>query len=953
MPPKKTRNRATLKNQTLFSMDVEAHSDNGFEQKDQEETVPKDNPKMEFDYHFSKPETHPFDEIEWQIREAIISNDKGETVFKQSDVEVPDFWSQLAINVVVSKYFHGPLGSNKRERSVKQLIDRVSRTISEWGKKDNYFAGEKDVEVFYKELTYLLANQYVSFNSPVWFNVGIEDKPQCSACFINSVQDNMQSILNLAKIEGMLFKYGSGTGTNLSSLRSSKENISGGGQASGPVSFMKGFDAFAGVIKSGGKTRRAAKMVILNADHPDIEEFIISKAHEEKKAWALIDAGYEGSINGEAYGSIFFQNANHSVRVSDEFMERAEDDLEWVTREVVTSKPVDRYRAKDLLRKIAEGTYICGDPGMQFDTTINDWHTCPNSARINASNPCSEYMFIDDTACNLASLNLMKFLNAEGEFDTEAFKKAVRTTITAMEIIVDNSSYPRKEISENSHIFRTLGLGYANLGALLMSQGLPYDSDEGREFAGVITSVMCGQAYLTSSELATVMGPFEEYEKNAEPMLRVIQKHRSAAYNLKKEIIPDYLFEESCKIWDAAYQSGKENGYRNAQVTVLAPTGTIAFMMDCDTTGVEPDIALVKIKNLVGGGVLRIVNQTVQNSLEKLQYDESSISEIINYINENYTIEGAPRLKEEHLPVFDCAFKPLNGERSIHYMGHVKMLAATQPFISGAISKTVNVPEEITVEDIMDIYLNAWKMRVKAIAIYRDNSKRTQPLSTAVEKTVKEYGRPYRRRLPDEREAITHKFSVGGHEGYITVGKYEDGSPGEIFIVMAKEGSVVSGLMDSFATAISMALQYGVPLKVLCNKFTHTRFEPSGLTNNPHIPMAKSITDYIFRWLATKFLSKEEQLKYMSPDLVEENNFTSNKDATKSKTKTTQNLTKEVENPATVSDEDGRRSSIRKHEQIVFEQTADAPNCPDCGSIMTRSGSCYRCIICGTTSGCS
>jgi len=751
MSKKKSPTQPDFKDDLLFPLKEEKGSANLDQVKSDKKSSRRTSRKMRFEHFFSKPDIHPFDEFEWEIREAMITNEKGEIVFKQSDVEVPEFWSQLATNVVVSKYFHGQLGTENRERSVRQLIDRVSRTITEWGKKDGYFASEKDAEVFYSELTYLLVNQYAAFNSPVWFNVGIEEKPQCSACFINSVEDNMASILELAKIEGMLFKYGSGTGTNLSTLRSSKERISGGGYASGPVSFMKGFDAFAGVIKSGGKTRRAAKMVILNVDHPDIMEFITCKANEEKKAWALIDAGYDGSINGEAYGSVFFQNANHSVRATDEFMRAVEEDREWVTREVLTGKPSNRYRARELLRQIAEGTYICGDPGMQFDTTINDWHTCPNSARINASNPCSEYMFIDNTACNLASLNLMKFLNEDDEFDIEAFRKATRVLITAMEIIVDNSSYPREEIAQNSHLFRTLGLGYANLGALLMSRGLPYDSDEGRTYAAAITSIMCGQAYLTSSELAEVMGPFEEFYKNREPMLRVIQKHRTAAYNLDKTNLPEELFKASCQVWDEAYQNGKKHGYRNAQVTVLAPTGTIAFMMDCDTTGVEPDIALVKYKKLVGGGLLKIVNQTVEKALKKLKYPETTIKNIINYIDENDTIEGAPGLKEEHLSIFDCAFKPKNGQRSIHYMGHVKMLAAVQPFISGAISKTVNVPENITVEEIMDIYMSAWKMGVKAIAIYRDNSKRTQPLSTAIKETVKEYGRPYRRRLPDER----------------------------------------------------------------------------------------------------------------------------------------------------------------------------------------------------------
>lgn len=910
--------------------------------------------KLKFNHIFSKSGLHPFEEIEWEKREALIVNEKEEVVFKQSDVEIPKFWSQLATNVVVSKYFHGQLGTNQRENSVKQLINRVSRTIADWGNSDGYFASKKHTETFYNELTYLLVNQYAAFNSPVWFNVGIEDKPQCSACFINAVEDTMGSILDLVKIEGMLFKYGSGTGTNLSTLRSSQESIAGGGIASGPVSFMKGFDAFAGVIKSGGKTRRAAKMVILNVEHPDVMDFINSKANEERKAWSLIDAGYDGSINGEAYGSIFFQNANHSVRVTDEFMNSIEEDLEWVTRGVNSGKPAQRYRARDIILKIAEGTHVCGDPGIQFDTTINDWHTCPNSDRINASNPCSEYMFIDNTACNLSSLNLMKFLDENDEFDVEKFRKAVRILITAMEIIVDNSSYPREEITHNSHLFRTLGLGYANLGALIMSRGLPYDSHEGRGYAAAITAVMTGEAYLASSELAQVVGPFEEYEKNSEAMLRVIQKHRSAAYDLKEDLLPEDLFKTACLVWDEAYQQGKEHGYRNAQVSVLAPTGTIAFLMDCDTTGVEPDIALVKYKKLVGGGQLKIVNQTVEKALKKLNYADSDILNIIDYLHNNETIEGAPSLKEEHLPVFDCAFKPINGERTIHHMGHVLMLSATQPFISGAISKTVNVPENISIEEIQNIYLEAWKGGLKAISIYRDNSKRTQPLSTMFDKAVKDHGRPYRRRLPDERRAITHKFSIGGHEGYITAGMYEDGSPGEIFIVMAKEGSAVSGLMDAFATAISMALQYGVPLKVLCNKFTHSRFEPSGFTNNPRIPFAKSIMDYIFRWLALKFLSRDEQLRFMSEEFVEDNEQIL-QDIEQDSGDTVPSLSVQINNSETPSDTQTNPiiSKPGKQETIVFKPSEDAGYCSECGSLMVRNGNCERCIECGTTSGCS
>ncbi len=953
MADQKTIKQKEVTDEMLLPLENEAAVTESDDPNPEQEQKVTGNNRMKFDHYFSRPDGHPFDDIEWEQREASITNEKGEIIFKQSDVEVPKFWTQLATNVVVSKYFHGQLGTEERETSVRQLINRVSRTIADWGQKDGYFASEQDQEIFYRELTSLLVNQHTAFNSPVWFNVGIEPKPQCSACFINSVEDRMESILNLVKIEGMLFKFGSGTGTNLSSLRSSRESIAGGGIASGPVSFMKGFDAFAGVIKSGGKTRRAAKMVILNVDHPDIMEFINSKANEEKKAWTLIDAGYDGSINGEAYGSIFFQNANHSIRVTDDFMEAVEEDLEWVTREVTTGKASGRYRAREILQNIAEGTHICGDPGMQFDTIINDWHTSPNSARINASNPCSEYMFIDDTACNLASLNLMKFLDENLEFDIESFRKAVRIMITAMEILVDNSSYPRDEIGKNSHLFRTLGLGYANLGALLMSRGLPYDSEEGRAYAGSITALMTGQAYMTSSELAEVKGSFEEYEKNREPMLRVIQKHRTASYNLESDYVPQNLLKSARDVWDAAYKSGKESGYRNAQVSVLAPTGTIAFMMDCDTTGVEPDIALVKYKKLVGGGLLKIVNQTVVKALKKLNYSEQEIKNIIEYIDAHDTIEGAPALKAEHLPVFDCAFKPINGERSIHYMGHVKMLGATQPFISGAISKTVNVPENITVDEIAEVYKEAWRLGLKAISIYRDNSKRTQPLSTHIGETIKEHGRPYRRRLPDERQSITHKFSISGHEGYITAGMYEDGSPGEIFIVMAKEGSAVSGLMDAFATAISMALQYGVPLKVLCDKFTHSRFEPSGFTNNPHIPFAKSIMDYLFRWLALKFLTREEQLRYMSEEFVEDNDRSIKETQPGATPPLTLFPTSDADETKKEEGKTATKSGVEQREKVVFQTQSDAPNCSECGSIMVRNGNCYKCIECGTTSGCS
>jgi ribonucleoside-diphosphate reductase alpha chain len=883
---------------------------------------------------FTTGARHPFDELTWERRSAVITNEKGEKVFEQKEVEAPATWSQMATNVVVSKYFNGKLGTPKRETSVRQLVDRVARTIRIWGEKGGYFATLDDANVFYEELVHLLVNQKMSFNSPVWFNTGIEGKPQCSACFINSVEDRMESILELAKTEGMLFKWGSGTGSNLSSLRSSKEKLSSGGTASGPVSFMRGYDAFAGVIKSGGKTRRAAKMVILNTDHPDIVEFINCKASEEKKAWVLIDAGYDGSFNGEAYNSIFFQNANHSVRITDDFMQAVLNDGAWQTRAVTTGEVLDTYKARDLMQQIAEAAWLCGDPGMQFDTTTNAWHTCPSSGRINASNPCSEYVFLDDTACNLASLNLMKFRKADGAFDVEAFKHAVHITILAQEIIVDNASYPTPAIGRKSHEFRTLGLGYANLGALLMAAGLPYDSDAGRAYAAAITALMCGQAYKTSALIASKLGPFPAFELNRKPMLGVIKKHGDHLSKIDRALISPELFQAAKKVWEDAYTLGSEYGYKNAQVTVLAPTGTIGFMMDCDTTGVEPDIALVKYKRLVGGGLMKIVNQTVPEALRKLGYAPAQTQAIIEYIDKNDTIEGAPGLKPEHLPVFDCAFKPANGSRSIHYAGHVKMMAAVQPFLSGAISKTVNMPNDVTPEDIANTYIEAWKLGLKAIAIYRDGCKRTQPLSTSLD-TPKTGGavaqppsaKPARRRLPDERHSITHKFSIAGHEGYITVGMYEDGTPGEIFIVMAKEGSVVSGLMDSFATAISLALQFGVPLHVLVRKFTHTRYEPSGFTINPQIPIAKSITDYIFRWLALKFLPEEEHSQVLADPTVDKSNGT---------TATSPAMTKVVD-----------------LERQIFESQSDAPPCPDCGSVMVRSGSCYKCVNCGGTSGCS
>jgi len=877
--------------------------------------------------------------VEWEIRSATIANDKGMVVFDQPQVEVPKLWSQMATNVVASKYFRGPLGTPSRERSVRQLIGRVANTVTSWGKADGYFASEEDAQTFSDELTHLLLYQKACFNSPVWFNCGIEEKPQCSACFILSVDDTMESILDWYRKEGIIFKGGSGSGVNLSKIRSAKEQLAGGGTASGPVSFMKAADASAGVIKSGGKTRRAAKMVILNVDHPDIVEFINCKVNEEKKAWALIEAGYDASLDGPAYGSVFFQNANNSVRVSGEFMKCVQEDLEWKTRYVTTGEVCETYKARDLLRMIAEGTYFCGDPGIQFDTTINDWHTCSNTGRINGSNPCSEYMHLDNSACNLASLNLLQFLRDDGVFDGESFRRAVDIMILAQDILVDNASYPTSTITSNARDFRELGLGYANLGALLMSLGLAYDSEAGRAYASAVTAIMTGEGYLQSVRMAEAKEPFAGFKVNRQPMLRVLEKHRTHAYKISSSHVPLDLLSVAREVWDLACEEGEKHGVRNSQISVLAPTGTIAFMMDCDTTGVEPDIALVKYKKLVGGGLLKIVNGTVPRSLKRLGYDSRQIQEIVEYIDEHETIEGAPHLKEEHQPIFDCAFKPAHGSRSIQYMGHVRMMGATQPFISGAISKTINMPTEVTVDEITQAYIESWKLGLKAVAIYRDGSKRTQPLNTSKEaekaqKAEATEPRTFRRRLPDERKSITHKFDIAGHEGYITVGMYEDGQPGEIFITMSKEGSTISGLMDSFATAISMALQYGVPLTVLVGKFSHTRFEPSGFTKNPDIPMAKSIMDYIFRWLAGKFLDRQAQMEVGLVQRAEP-----------------EPASKKVAQITPQTPRGGAPVSTVSRPVGLYQQ--DAPSCSDCGAIMIRCGACYKCMNCGSVSGCS
>jgi ribonucleoside-diphosphate reductase alpha chain len=1066
-------------------------------------------PGLAFDRHFTRPGISPYDEIVWELRDAVIQDFKGKTIFEQKNVEVPADWSMTATNIVASKYLHGLNGTDERESGVRALIIRVAESIRDWGIQGGYFTSPEAADTFYAELAHLLLNQKVAFNSPVWFNVGCDRlepnsdaqnwhwnphscavefsvtgyrKPQCSACFINSVQDSLDSILTLAKTEGMLFKWGSGAGSNLSNIRGSMETLSGGGTASGPLSFMRGFDAFAGVIKSGGKTRRAAKMVILNVDHPDINDFIQCKVKEEQKAWHLMQAGYDGSgPDSEAYSSIFFQNANNSVRVTDEFMRAVETDGTFVTRTVKERTPVNEFKARELMHNIAEATWQCGDPGMQFDSTINRWHTSKNSGRINASNPCSEYMFLDDSACNLASFNLLKFLTPGGQFDIPAYRHAIGIVTTAMEIIVDAAGYPTEMIAKNSHDYRPLGLGYANLGALLMAFGLPYDSDAGRDFAATLTSILCGDAYWQSSRIAESCpalgaatpltqqvhidgGACPGFYVNREPFLDVIRMHRAEVNNIGRSknssepfSVPqlDQLIEASRQAWDGALAHGEKHGYRNSQVTVLAPTGTIGFMMDCDTTGIEPDLALVKYKKLVGGGMIKIVNNTVPSALIKLGYSESEVNAIVSYIDATGTIEGAPAIKPEHLAVFDCSFKPSKGTRSISYMGHIKMMGATQPFLSGAISKTVNLPQDCSVDDIAEAYMESWRQGLKAVAIYRDNSKGTQPLNVTAQTDADKKGtrgtnavapvtagsieieeaviaakaaaaaaveaannkisalelqlrqiaeaamknsdsvdaqappRAVRHRLPAERASVTHKFGLAGHEGYITVGLYPNGQPGEIFIRMAKEGSTVSGLMDSFATAVSLALQHGVPLRVLCEKFAHTRFEPSGWTGNEQIGYAKSIMDYIFRWIQIRFLSGHQldlftglgpqasipvQGTVTSPEnavllsaatgpealnpATSRLNLAASEDSIYDRTPPQQGIAPDLsarsglESPDPSSFEDRGIYHASDAMKSMYDM-GDSPSCATCGAIMTRSGSCYRCMSCGSTSGCS
>jgi ribonucleoside-diphosphate reductase alpha chain len=1084
---------------------------------------------LTFSRRFSKPGVSPYDELQWELRTASITDNKGNTIFEQKEVEAPVDWSITATNIVASKYLHGQLGTPERETGVRQLVGRVVETIRDWGQAGGYFATPEDAAIFHDELAHMLLTQKVAFNSPVWFNVGCDrlepdaegqnwhwdpstggvrfsatgyHNPQCSACFINSVEDSMAGIMDLAKTEAMLFKFGSGTGTNFSSLRSSKEYVSGGGTASGPLSFMRGLDAFAGVIKSGGKTRRAAKMAILNAEHPDIVEFIECKAKEEAKAHTLIKSGYDGSgPDSEAFSSIFFQNANNSVRVSDEFMRAYEGDGDFSTYTVRDHEPAGTYKAREIMRKIAEATWLCGDPGMQFDTTINRWHTCKNTARINASNPCSEYMFLDNSACNLASFNLLKYVTPSGGFDIPAFRHSISVVITAMEILVDNSGYPTEAIAKNSHDYRPLGLGYANVGAMLMAFGLPYDSATGRDLAAALTAILCGQAYLQSAIIAATCAPLASvtpltasverqggacpgFYVNREPFLDVIRMHRAEVNNIGTSRLSgepfsmpllEALIDSSRECWDMALVYGERYGYRNSQTTVLAPTGTIGFMMDCDTMGIEPELALVKYKKLVGGGMIKIVNSTVPAGLFKLGYDNDQVNAIVSYIDATGTIEGAPGIKPEHLAVFDCSFKPVKGTRSIHYMGHVKMMAAAQPFLSGAISKTVNLPHEATVEDIAEAYAESWRRGIKAVAIYRDGSKGTQPLNTsmsssndakrepspldaagsrvlaqlalgqpaaeadvsaleakigekfevsakqvlaaaasfqeALEESAKSAAMPLltpsadlntaqdlngppravRHRLQDERASVTHKFSIAGHEGYITVGLYPTGQPGEIFIKMAKEGSTVSGLMDAFATSVSIALQHGVPLKVLCEKFAHTRFEPSGWTGNEQIGYAKSLMDYIFRWLHLRFLSGTQLTLFAgfapqtpqlpaSPTLIPDNEI--DEDAASSQNHLARLAEEVAKRLNQVSGNTGGPAGgggIPPETQASFAAASpthgptlqdrgiyhasdamreyydmgDAPSCSICGAIMVRNGSCYRCMSCGSTSGCS
>ena len=916
--------------------------------------------------HYTNADTHPFDQVEWERRDARISNWKtGEVAFEQLGVEFPLGWSLNATNIVAQKYFRGTPDTDEREWSLKQVADRVADTITDWGIRDGYFVSDEEAEAFRAELKFIIITQRAAFNSPVWFNIGVEGVPQqASACFILSVDDKMDSILNWYVEEGTIFKGGSGAGINLSRIRSSKEFLKGGGTASGPVSFMRGADASAGTIKSGGKTRRAAKMVILNVDHPDIEEFIWCKSREEKKARALRDAGFDMDLDGADITSIQYQNANNSVRVTDEFMQAVVDDTDWHLRAVHDGAIVKTIRARDLMRQISQATWECADPGMQFDTTINHWHTACNTGRINGSNPCSEYMHIDNSACNLASINLLRYLGEDGVFDIEAYKHTIEIMFTAQEILVGNADYPTVPIGDNSRKFRQLGLGYANLGALLMALGLPYDSDEGRALAGAITSLMTGHAYATSARTASRMGPFAGYAENSEHMLRVLGQHRAAAATIDEELVPPALLSAAQQSWDTACELAAEVGVRNSQASVLAPTGTIGLMMDCDTTGVEPDLGLVKMKKLVGGGTMSIVNQTIPRALTKLGYTDAQMDEIVAYINENMSILGAPHIKAEHIPVFACSM----GDNIIHYTGHIRMMGAVQPFISGAISKTVNMPEDVSVEEVEKIHIEAWQLGIKAVAIYRDNCKVAQPLSASkkdddeidpvagatevIERVVEKIVyQPIRQKLPRTRVSRTFEFRVADCKGFVTVGEYEDGRPGEIFVRVSKQGSTLAGIMDAFAISVSHGLQYGVPLRSFIEAFTGMRFEPAGMTDDPDIRIANSLMDYLFRRMAIEYLSPEERAELnilttserMQPTLpgVDEG------------IETRQGSEMPVDPPSIESVTTLLTETQTTMVREVKTTNHDAPMCMQCGVTMQRAGSCHACPSCGTTSGCS
>ncbi|MCW2925047.1 MAG: hypothetical protein JWM98_2451 [Thermoleophilia bacterium] len=897
---------------------------------------------------------HPFENVRWELRDAVLGN-PDKPVFEQRGIEFPADWSQNATNIVAQKYFRGKMNSPERERSVKTMVGRVADTITRWGREGGYFVSDEEAETFNHELSYLLVTQRMAFNSPVWFNCGHEDKPQCSACFILSVDDSMDDILEWIREEGLIFKGGSGSGVNLSKLRSSAEQLSKRVHASGPVSFMRGADASAGTIKSGGKTRRAAKMVVLNVDHPDIQEFIWCKSVEEEKARALAAAGFDMALDSPHWHSIQYQNANNSVRVNDEFMRAVVDDTEFSTRAVTTGEPVETFRARDLMQQMAEAAWKCADPGVQYDTTINDWHTTPKSGRINGSNPCSEYMHVDNSACNLASLNLLKYVDERGHFDIDAYEQAIDVTITAQEIIVGFSSYPTEKITENARRMRQLGIGYANLGALLMNEGLPYDSDEGRSWAGALTAVLTGRAYRQSARIAERLGAYEAYEENSEDHLRVMEQHRAAIGNIVQSVVPDHVMHSARRSWDEAIELGKEHGYRNAQASVLAPTGTISFMMDCDTTGIEPDFSLVKQKKLVGGGDMTIVNQTVPHALAKLGYATHEVDQVVAWIAENYTVVGAPFLKEEHYPIFDCAV----GGRSISYMGHVKMMAAAQPFLSGAISKTVNMPVESTVEDIVDLYTEAWKLGIKAVAIYRDGSKHAQPLESSkdevVEEAVATLTQPVRRRLPLERQGIGRKFQVGEYTGYIHVGLFEDGTPGDMFVDIAKEGTTLAGLMNSLMISVSLGLQYGVPLEVYVQRFSHMRFEPSGFTNDEDIRNAKSIVDYIFRWMGKKFLTADQQMELgiLTPEVRARlaAGYSAAEASPPMVNPYTVAATAAADAAAAGADVD-RPATPGVGQSSLFNAYGDAQECARCGGRMIRTGACYTCTDCGNNTGC-